>query len=262
MIPELLSEITEAVQLLLLLLVLIYSFRFARKTEDNLYLIFYSMAMGMFLCSDLYWFAHQELRDGLRVPFAPDDIADFGLFLLLGSAVNAAMDLRGKYRRVILWAALFTAANIALWIAWSGEWVRDLFGGLAYGYFLCAATRALWGAKVLRRWEWIGCAALSALLIVIQSLSIALSTPDLRKLMETVGYVILFAVMLWLLIRSVMALAGKNGDQAFSLCFAAFCWITVTLYMSSGAVYTVAANLTTVGLLLMFLSVRKKVTAA
>jgi len=255
-------EVTaELLQLSLLLLAVIQSFRYARRTGHNLYLIFFAMAMAAFLCSDLYWFAHLELRDGLRASFASDDIADFGLFLLLGSSLGAATGRRERPVGVTVGAALFAAANVALWIGWSGEWLRDIFGGLAYGYFIVITVQALAATGALRRWEWIACAVLCALLIAVEALSI-LGPEALRGTAESAGYALLFAVLAWLLPRAVLSLRAVDVDRSLTLCFAAFCWITVTMYMSDGIYYMVASQLTNLGLVLMLLAVRKKVRAA
>ncbi len=258
---SLLSELEEALQIAVLLTAIILSVRYARRTEKNIYLIFYAMAMAAFLCSDIFWFTHINLREGVRVPFAPDDIADFGLFLLMGSAVNSAMERRGTIPGLIIATGLFSAANVGLWIAWSGEWLRDIFGGLPFGYFIYTVVWAMTVSKALRRWEWTVLSLISGVIIVVQILAIV-GPVGTRAFMDSFGYVLLFAVMAWLFILAVTSLFGRNADKAFSLCFAALTWTTVTMYMSSGVVYDVAANMTTAGLVLTLLGVRKKVTQA
>ena len=258
---EVLETAAELVQIALLLLSLILGFRYARRTERNLYLIFYAMAMAAFLCSDLYWFAHMELQDGLRVPFAADDIADFGLFLLLGSSLGAAMERRERPLGVTVVAALFAAANVALWIGWSGEWLRDLFGGVAYGYFLVVTAQTLVTTGALLRWEKLTFPALCVLIVAAMALTI-LGPEEVRGPMDLTGYVLLFAVLAWTLLRALVSLRSANADRTLAICFAAFAWTTVAMYMSDGVWYMVAAHLTDLDLLLMLLAVRKKVRAA
>ena len=252
---------TELLQIALIAFCLVQSFRYARRQKDNLYLIFYALAMAAFLCSDLYWFAHTELREGLRVPFAADDIADFGLFLLLGSALGAATEGRKCPLWVTAAAGLFAAANAALWIGWSGEWLRSVFGGLAYGYFLIAVARALATTGALCRAEAIALCFLCALLIAVQGATIL--CPALpRGTLDLIAYVLLYTVLAWFCLRAALSLRKPDTGRAMAFCFAAFCWITVTMYMADGVWYTVAANLTDLGLLLLFLAVGKKVRAA
>ena len=255
------TVVTELLQIALILFCLIRGFGYARREKNNLYLIFYALAMAAFLCSDLYWFAHTELREGLRVPFAADDIADFGLYLLLGSALGAAVERRECPAWVTAAAGLFAAANAALWIGWSGEWLRSVFGGLAYGYFLIIVARTLAATGALSRAERFALPLLCLLLIAVQGATIL--CPALpRGTLDLIAYVLLFAVLAWLPLRAALSLRKPDADRAMALCFAAFCWITVTMYMADGVWYTVAANLTDLGLLLLFLAVGKKVRAA
>ena len=260
MVGKILSHGLEAAQIVVLFTALVQGFRYARRSDNKLYLIFYAMAMAAFLCSDLYYLAHLELREGLRVPFAPDDIANFGLFLLLGSFINAALDQREQKPAVTAAAAVFAAANVALWIAWSGEWLRDILGGLSHGYCLCAAALSLWRTRALSRGEWTGLAVLCAAVIAAGAGTV--KTSDWSAALEFIGYGLMGFGMLWLLVRALFSLRGKDPDRALSLCFGLFCWNTVLMYMSAGNIYYIASNLTTFSLVILLLAVRKKVNAA
>ena len=258
MIGQLFSLGSTLLQLGVLLLALMFGIRWAFRTERSLYLVFYAMAMCAYFCSDLYWAAHDLLRDGVRVPFAANDMADFGSFLLISSALNAAVERRRPPVGLTVAAVLFSAANVALWIAWSGEWVRDLFGGLAFGCFVCACAHSLHLTEALRRWEWWALALLCLALPLIEAASILY--PASRVLLENLGYGLMYLAEAWFLFRQLRALcADTDPDKALSLCFSSFCWCSVAMYMSSDTPYLIHSNLLTLLFILMLLAVGKKV---
>ena len=71
----------------------------------------------------------------------------------------------------MFFAALFTAANVALWIAWSGEWIQDILTGVAFGYFLCSLTARIKQAVGFPAWKrrilGVSCLALITVLTAI-----------------------------------------------------------------------------------------------
>ena len=69
--------IGEILQLLVLALALVAYFRYARRLKGSLYLIFTALSSATLLLSLTYYLAHTYIREGMRVPFAANDIADF-----------------------------------------------------------------------------------------------------------------------------------------------------------------------------------------
>ena len=137
--------IGDVLQVLVLLAVVIGYFHLARRAENNLYLIFAALSTATLMISTVYYVTHSFLREGMRVPFAANDIADFGTFLLMSAALRSALGTgKGRLRGVMLGAAAFAVANVCLWICWSGEWVRDILGGLSFGYFICVCIRSVY----------------------------------------------------------------------------------------------------------------------
>ncbi len=283
MSETILSFASELLQIAVLLAALILCFRWARRAEDKLWLVFFALAMAAYLLSDLYWFAHGILRDGARIPFAANDVADFGFNLLLASALRLALGRRRLSVWIAVAAGLFTAANIVLWLAWSGEWVRDILGGLPWAYLFITAACSLRLARVLRPVEWIALALLAAALIAAEACGILM--PDYVTLLETAGYGIAFAVEAWVLLRSLFALCRpgtampkhlppgeidwqalspqrQRADATLSLCVFGFCWTSVSLYLSSGVPYDVFNQLNTLYFFLMLLAARRRVRAA
>ncbi len=251
--------IGDFIQILLLLGLLIICFRYARRSEDNLYLIFTALFFAVMLLSDLYYVTHRYLREGMRVPFAANDIADFGGYLLLSSALSAAVGApRKKLPGVTAGALAFAAANIALWIGWSGEWVRDIFGGLPYAWFILVCFRSLYQTEALRRRERIALWAVCVLLAAVQTVSFF----RLKALMDTIATVLLSVTEAWLLVRIFLSLRrGGRPEAALSLGFTGYMWVTTSMYMSADVVWSVFANIMSLHLLLLLLAVRKKVNA-
>lgn len=255
--------IGDVLQVLVLLAVVIGYFRLARRAEDNLYLIFAALSTATLMISTVYYVTHSFLREGMRVPFAANDIADFGTFLLMSAALRSALGTgKGKLRGVMLGAAAFAVANVCLWICWSGEWVRDILGGLSFGYFICICIRSVYLTEAMERWEravlWILC----AVLIAVQVATLVTVDP-LHLILDTAGYGLLSLGEALLMLRIVLTFrAGNHGDAALSLCYFAFCWNAVAMYMSAGVYYTVFANLMTLYALLVLFATWKKVKAA
>lgn len=255
--------IGDLAHILLLTACLVVCFRYARRTEDNLYLIFTAFAYAAALLSDVYYLAHTLLREGMRVPFAANDIADFGLFLMLSVALCSAVGLkRGMLRGVTAAAAVFSLANIALWIGWSGEWVRDIFGGAPFGAFVCVCFCSLYLTNAVSRGERAALWALCAVIVAVET-AVFFLPASWKAPVETVGYLLMGAVELWFVVRGVLALRpGRSADAAVSLGFAGYMWISVSMYMADGIPYDIFANLSTPHLLLLLLAIRKKVRQA
>ena len=256
--------IGDLIQILLLLVCVVVCFRYARQAEDKLWLIFSALAASAMLISDVYYLTHSFLLEGIRIPFAANDIADFGFFLLLSTALNSAIGAgRRKHLPVFIGAAVFAAANVALWIAWSGEWLRDILGGFSFGWYVCAAIRSVYLTEALPRRERTFLWAVSALLIAVQT-AVFFAPEPLKGILDKSAATGLMGVSeLLLLVRTVLALRRPGlTDAALSLSFTGFCWCCLSMYMSAVPLYDVFSYLCTLHILLMLLAIRKKVKTA
>ena len=115
------------IQTAVLLLVFLGTLRLLGSGMREVRTVLFAFAVASVLLSNLYWLAYDILRPGTRMPFAANEIGEWALFLLLGAALNTQSE-RMNAKREMLFAALFTAANAALWIAWSGEWESHFDG--------------------------------------------------------------------------------------------------------------------------------------
>ncbi len=223
-------------------------------------IVLFAFAIACVLLSSLYWLAYDILRPGTRMPFAANEIGEWAMFLLLGAALHTQLD-HSSVKPEIICAALFTAANVALWIAWSGEWVDDILTGAAFGYFLSSLLALIRQAEVFPAWEWrlLGCSC--PVLIAAQTAIFFVPEP-IKHLLDLFCYFLLFSVAALLLIRAFQSLRNSGqSSQAVPEAFAAYAWTMITLYMSSGGFYVAALSLSTLCFPMMLLALKKGVPA-
>ena len=256
------EAVLDLLRALVLVFILLSTFRFIGHEKFTARIVFFTLAAACILLCDLYWLAYDILRPETRMPFAANEIGEWALFLLLGAALNSGKPIRFREAKwEMLCAVLFSAANAALWIAWSGEWVQDILTGLAFAYFLCALvsqikTEELFSVSHLRM-----LGILCVFLIAGQTATF-LVPESVRRPLDLLCYGFLFAVAFWLLVRTVRAII-KNDDPARGVCdtFIVFAWVVVTMYMSEGGFYAVAYGLSAICFPLMFLALKKEVDA-
>lgn len=256
------EAVLDLLRALVLVFILLSTFRFIGHEKFTARIVFFTLAAACILLCDLYWLAYDILRPEVRMPFAANEIGECALFLLLGAALNSGKPLRFREaKREMLCAVLFSAANTALWIAWSGEWVQDILTGLAFAYFLCALVLQIKteNPHSISSWRILGLLCV----ILIAGQTAAFFVPEeVRRLLDLLCYIHLFAVALWLLARAVQSVR-KDADPARGVCdtFIAFAWVTVTMYMSEGGFYAAAYALSAICFPLMFLALKKEVEA-
>ena len=245
----------------MLLLVFLGTLRLLGSGKREARMVLFAFAVASVLLSNLYWLAYDILRPGTRMPFAANEIGEWALFLLLGAALNTQSE-RLAPKREMLFAALFTIANAALWIAWSGEWVDDILTGAAFGYFLCSLAAQIKLAEVFPAWEWRLLGVACPVLLAAQTAIFFVPEP-MKQPLDLFCYCLLFAVMAVLLIRGLRSLrSGEGASPAVLDAFAAYAWTTITQYMSSGWFYITALMLAALCFPLMLLALKKEVTAS
>ena len=168
---HLLTLIPLCNQIAVLTVLLPLSMRLIRKSDRAIHAVFLTFILSLWLLTDLYWVIYDFMRPDSRMPFAANEIGEAAIFLLDG-AMLASLVCGWKGARIQTVSALaFAVCNVALWVAWSGEWVDDLFIGAAYAGFLYQVVRALTFHHALKPWEWVALGAGCALLILGQALT-------------------------------------------------------------------------------------------
>lgn len=250
--------VLNLIQTVVLLLVFFGTFRLLGTGRREVRIVFFDFAVASALLSIMYWLAYDILRPGTRMPFAANEIGEWALFLLLGAAIHTQSVVPSAKREMIC-AALFTAANVALWIAWSGEWIQDILTGAAFGYFLCSLTARIKQAEAFPAWEWRILAVVCPVLIAAQTAIFFVPEP-MKQPLDMFCYCLLFAAAALLLVRAFRSLRSVGRfSPAVLEAFAAYAWTTITLYMSSGGLYIAALLLSTLCFPMMLLALRKEV---
>lgn len=239
--------------------ILIRLYRTAIKEGHSSRLVFFAFATAALLLSALYWVTFDILYPMQRLPFAANEIAEWAMFLSLTSVISSLIYLpsRSAIWEIIL-AVLFVTTNVALWIAWSGEWLQDIITGLVFCCFLIKLVIILKQEEVFSltvRIVWsIVCAAILAVNIATFFVS-----GTLYVVYDLTSYILLIAVELYFIAKTVMSLY-KNANQkvTVSLSFTTAAWSIIFLYMSSQIFYDIANICLTVSFILMSVSLRRE----
>lgn len=242
-----------------LLSVLLLSIKLLQSKRHFLAVVFFIFAISCGLLSTLYWGVYDYVRPETRMPFAANEICEWALFLLYASSLRAVFPKSASFEKKVIPAALFIAANVILWIAWSGEWIQDILTGLCLGWFLCVLTTCICLTGALSAWEWMGAGAFSFLLILGQSLTFFVPAP-VSAALDKGCFVLLLVGMLWLILKTIWVLhKEKQVQKGLCLSYASLAWGVIFMYMSSGEAYITAFALTVTCYFLMFWAIKMEV---
>lgn len=252
--------IAVSFQIITLAVLLVFSVGLIRRSGRSLTAVFLTFVYTLLLLTDLYWVIYDFMRPGIRMPFAVNEVGEAAGFLLMSALLSSAVNYRlASARKQAIGTVLFAVCNVALWIAWSGEWAQDLIVGAAFSYFLISTTCALKVQRQLSKSEWIGLGIGCTLLILAQSLTF-FTKPQTKNALETGCYIFLVAgIVYWT--YKMFAARKKQASSKAVLClvFALISWLITAVYMSDGMWYSVFLAVETFAQLLMYLSVRKVV---
>jgi len=251
------------INILVLVTLLALSVNLIIKNGKNLTAVFLTFCFTLWLFTDLYWIIYDYMRPESRMPFAANEIGEAATFLMMAAVINSAVSSRVRISFFRSFGAvLFAVCNIALWIAWSGEWIQDLFFGVVYAWFLYSIVRSLTVENALRIRGWITLGALCTLLIGCEVLTIG-SNEKLIKIMGLGGYIILIVGVIFFAFNIIREYRTENRAKTeLALSFALVAWIIMGKYMSEAGWYNLFLALETATVPLWYLSVRKVVSAA
>ena len=231
--------------------------------------VFYLYALILFLLSDIYWLVHGLLRPETRIPFGANEIGEIGIYLMFSSLLNAVFKKEERFKELLgatLLAGIFSLADIALWIGWTGEWVKDILSGLAFGYFACTTIRSLIISKAFDKKRLSVLGVMAFVLLGLQGM-IFVIPEAIGNILDIVCYCIMFAGMIWLFVFCIKtvrkAYSSSNGNdsdenikkKSLAVSFLLSLWIHNALYMSNEYVYTVIFIIVSFNILIMYFSV-------
>ncbi|MCR5734500.1 MAG: hypothetical protein K6G22_07850 [Lachnospiraceae bacterium] len=242
--------------------ILISLYKTAIKEGRTLQMILFAFATAGLLLSGLYWLAYDLLYPMQRMPFAANEMAEWAMFLSLAtilSSIHTTSYRSAKWE--IVFAVIFTAANVALWIAWSGEWMQDIVTGIMLGYFYINLVRIAKETGAFPRPVWI---ALGLLCVVIIAANVATFhvSEAMASVFDTAAYILLSIVELYFMIRSILSLYKKEDPKTcICLSFIVTAWSFTYMYMSAGMFYNMANLGMSISFLLMYFSLKREVTS-
>ena len=263
MITDITETIPVFIQIAVLAVLLVLSVQLIRKSGRSLTVVFLIFLFTIWLFTDLYWVIYDFMRTDHRMPFAVNEIGEASLFLLMPAILGTVVHCRVfSARKQVVGAILFIACNVALWIAWSGEWVQDILIGAVFAYFCCCTACSLKVQQLMTKKEWIGMGIGCAMLIFGQT-GTFFTEPPLKSALDTGCYLLLTAGVAYWVYKFFAARKQKLPSKAI-LCtvMALTCWTLTAKYMSAGIWYSAFLIVETLTQLLMYLSVRKVVAEA
>lgn len=214
--------------------------------------IFFVLTMASFLLSNLYWIAYDLVNPGTRMPIAANEIAECAAILLLSVGLDSVLKNHQKVPGEILFAILYTVANIVLWIVWSGEWFQDIFFGIPYIYFLWILIRGLRSREFMPPKE-LCVVAVTSVVVLAMLAMLPISEGHVYAFAKYGSYVVKFALMVWLGIKSV-----QSKDVFVVSTF--FFWTNLAMFSSAECYYYVAFLANTVAFPIMYISIRKELS--
>ena len=227
--------------------------------EDAVPVALFDFAMISMMLSEIYWVVFPLMRGDVRMPIAANEMGEIACFLLMSSAVRLGYRRETiPARTEIIGAAIFSAAQIVLWILWTGEWVQDIIGGMAFAYMLCVAAWALKQADVMsaNMWRALGFSCFAA--VALNGIAFLVD----EKLENILLAIANFFMLSWLILFAINSIASvKNKASAkiqITFAFTTFVWSISTMYISEGITYEIALTASIFIKLLILITLRNE----
>ena len=251
-----------------------------RDDKDQPAAVFLAFCYALWLFCDLYWVIYDLTRPDVRMPFAANEFGEAATLLMAAATVSSAAGLSvRRIRFITVGALIFSCLNVALWIAWNGEWVQDIFFGAAFAWFLCTVADALYENNALAIRDWVVLGVICGAVLICQLLTFIVgagadagsdgalgaglgsnSGLNAGYVAELAAYIAMAAGAAFLIWRFVVARRRLTAPGVLlALAFAMVSWCTTSKYMSGGNWYTLFLLLEALGLPLWYVTVRKVV---
>ena len=242
--------------------------------------IFYTFATASLTLSYVYWLVYDIMKPTERLVFAANEISEWAYFLMLGTSVMYAVQtIRRSDLSEYIGVWLFTAVNVALWIAWSREWVQDIVTGLVIAYWAYHLVRSLKESKAVCRREWVGIWILFTLVIVAQVVTFLPGAPI--DVLYLVSFLLLAVMILYFLGKTsvIMYRSRKESEpvppasdisvpddsfrgfynrQIFSLSHLIILLTTAGMYMSGDPYYLILLGTSPISNIIGYVSLRRE----
>ena len=263
MIVPTVDAVTGVMNLLLLLFAAVQILRLPELGSRSAKGVFFLFAIVCLIFDEVYWLIYELLQVEKRMPIAANEICEAAAFLLLARELKTVfLNKASLYKKEMIASGLFATASIALWIAWSGEWLQDIGGGLCFGYLLCVCVMTLSEENILSRAGWLSTLTGCTLLIFLETGS-TLFTGHTAHVFDLAGYAFMAVGEILFLKRTISLFRNQGGYRSLmAVSFSGFIWSASCYYMSSGIWYTFHFLIHIAYTLMMWAAVKKEVSEA
>lgn len=236
------------------------SIRLLLKHTDSLTAVFLSFIFSLWFLADIYWLVYDILRPDVRMPFAANEIGEAGMLLMIAALINSAVPNGSRAAiKELVCTVIFAVFNVVLWIAWSGEWIQDIITGLVLLWLLSSAVCSLKVVHALTKAEWISFGIYCAALLAGQGLTFLFEDPVKTRIDIGCYVLISLGILYWLVKLFMSYKRNHSAKKLMALAVTNLAWIIVSLFMSSGVIYTVYYNIETLSVALMYIAAEKVV---
>ena len=248
-----LDIIATVIQSVVIILVIAKSLKLVMNAKTNFLPFFFALAITGYLLSNLYWIAYDLLKPDTRMPMACNEVGESAMILLLCAGLETELKDKKKIPGEVAFAVFFMGANIALWIAWSGEWFQDILFGIPYVYLFWLLIRGLRSRCSMTSKElWL--AAVTGMVVLTMQIPLLMVKGVLVEPTKAACFVVMLALMVWLGFKSF-----RRKDFFVSATF--FLWTELSMFLSPDIYYYIAYFANTVALIFMFASMKQELVA-
>ena len=241
------SLITNSIQILILAFAIAVSFRSLKIKGGSVVIFYFTFGMICMLLADFYWIACGLIDSEIMDPYNINEIGEMGSALLFASVLNVVFkNKKAEVGLSIFLTILFTIAVTVLWIFWSDELVKNIIGGVYFGYFMCVIVASVKKTGALKKAEeiilWI-----TVFVILILEYMVIYLPETVSLILDIICYIIIYGLLAYLVLRAVLQfrLAYKDksievSEIALTLSFFAYLWSQNAMFMSYEPLYTIA----------------------
>ena len=256
------GNIISILSLIVTVSIIILSVRKLTETKNKVLSVFFTFAMVSYFMSEVYYFAYNFLIPDTRMPFAANEIAEASMILLLCAVLETTL---GKERKIkigaLIFSTVFIGINMALWIMWSDEWIKNILFGLPYIYFLYLLIKGVIKTKAASNREIIAAAVLSAVILAGEAIAVSMND-TVRPIVEISCYPLMYLLWIFILVKVIKSLRKENANQgeAIYLSFTLHIWTMLLMFMSADVFYNIANIMYIIVLPLMYLAFKKELS--
>lgn len=232
-----------------------------QNDENSVILCFCLYALICILLNDVYWVVSDILKPDIRIPFGAGDIADLGTFLLFTTMLGEVYKKEKiKYGIEVLLVTGFSVGVMFLWINWTGEWLKNIVGGIPFAIFMWGVIKAVKKSGVLNKIEAVLLGILSYSVIIIMVISV-LVREDIGCIFDDIGNIIMAVGIVLLLVKIIFVIRNAektktvaDAKKLLAVNFLAIVWTLNATYMCKDPLYSIEDLIYTCLLALMPIS--------